>query len=88
MGIPNYFVKQSSVVDLAEVPWHMFTMKVLNYLLFVLVKQFFSNSKEKMDDGRHGISRVMSCPVRQNTVFVTGRATKRRRKRYQSVKQR
>lgn len=49
MGIPTYFVKQSSVVDLAEVPWHMFTMKVLNYLLFVLVKQFFSSSKEKMD---------------------------------------
>ena len=49
LGIPAYFAKQNSVVELSEVPWHMFTMKVFNYLLFILVKQFFSNSKEKMD---------------------------------------
>lgn len=48
MGIPTYFVEQSSVVDLAEVPWQMFTMKLLNYLLFALVKQLFGKSKEKM----------------------------------------
>lgn len=48
MGIPTYVLKQRSVIDLAEVPWQMFTMKLLNYLLFALVKQLFRKSKEKI----------------------------------------
>ena len=48
MEIPTYLLKQSSVIDLSEMPWQMFTMKMLNYLLFSFVKQFSDKSKGKM----------------------------------------
>lgn len=46
--VPSYIQKQHSVVNLSDIPWHMFTMKLLTYILLSVIKQFFGNSKKAL----------------------------------------
>lgn len=46
--VPSYIQKQHSVVNLSDIPWHMFTMKLLTYILLSIIKQFFGNSKKAL----------------------------------------
>lgn len=48
LSVPSYIQKQRSVVNLSDIPWHMFTMKLLTYMLLSIVKQFFGNSKKAL----------------------------------------
>lgn len=48
LSVPSYIQKQSSVVSLSDIPWHMFTMKLLTYILLSIIKQFFGNSKKAL----------------------------------------
>ncbi len=41
--------KESSVVSLSDIPWQVMTMKLLTFVLFTVIKQFFGSSKKKMD---------------------------------------
>lgn len=45
LSVPMYIQKQQSVVNLSDIPWHMFTMKLMTYILLAVIKQFFGNSK-------------------------------------------
>ncbi len=48
LSVPSHIQKQHSVVNLSDIPWHMFTMKLLTYILLSIVKQFFGNSKKAL----------------------------------------
>lgn len=48
LNIPSYVQKNDSVVNLADIPWHMFTMKLLTYIILSVVKQYFGNSKKSI----------------------------------------
>ncbi len=50
LEIPSYFMEQTSIVNLSEIPWHMLTMKLLTYILFVMVKQISNKSKKRMSN--------------------------------------
>lgn len=48
LNVPSYMQKKYSFVNLSDIPWHMFTMKLSTYILLSIVKQFFGNSKKAM----------------------------------------
>lgn len=50
LSIPAYIGEQSSVVKLSDIPWHIFTMKLLTYILFAMIKQFFGHSKKTVNN--------------------------------------
>lgn len=39
----------NSVVSLSDIPWQMLTMKLLTFVLFAVIKQFFGSSEKRMD---------------------------------------
>lgn len=45
-----YINRRDSFVSLADIPWYVFTIKLLMYVLFNIIKQFFKFSKKKMDN--------------------------------------
>lgn len=47
--VPAYIQKQHTVVNLSDIPWHMFTMKLLTYIILSVVKQCFGKSKKRLD---------------------------------------
>lgn len=47
--VPAYIQKKSMVVNLSDIPWHIFTMKLLTYIILSVVKQCFGKSKKRMD---------------------------------------
>ena len=47
--VPAYIQKQNTVVNLSDIPWHMFTMKLLNYIILSVIKQCFGKSKSRLD---------------------------------------
>jgi len=49
LSLPTYVDEQYSLIHLSDIPWQMFTMKLLTYVLFVIIKQFFGLSKKTMD---------------------------------------
>lgn len=50
LGVPVYVKEQNSLINLSDIPWQMFTMKLLTYVLFITIKQFFGLSKKTMSD--------------------------------------
>lgn len=50
LNVPLYISEKYSFVSLSDIPWHMFTMKLLTYVLFSILKQFFGSSKKTIDD--------------------------------------
>lgn len=43
LSIPWNTNQKNSVVNLSKIPWHIFTMKLLNFILLSIIKQFFGN---------------------------------------------
>lgn len=41
--------KENSVVSLSDIPWQVLTMKLLTFVLFAVIKQFFGSSEKRMD---------------------------------------
>ena len=48
-GTSAYMENQNSVICLSDIPWQIFTMKLLTFVLFAIIKQFFGLSKKTMD---------------------------------------
>lgn len=48
LEIPVIILRNTSVLALSEIPWQMFTMKLLQYILFSIVKRFSYRQKQKM----------------------------------------
>lgn len=40
---------EDSIIRLADIPWQIFTMKLLNFVIFAVIKQFFGLSKKIMN---------------------------------------
>ncbi len=49
LSIPTYVQEGNSVVNLSDIPWHIFSMKLLTYILFSIIKQFFGCPKRVID---------------------------------------
>lgn len=41
--------EENSVVSLSDIPWQILTMKLLTFVLFTVIKQFFGSSEKRMD---------------------------------------
>lgn len=50
LELPAFIMKQNTVVELSNIPWHIFTMKLLTYMIFTIFKQFSVKSKKHMDE--------------------------------------
>ncbi len=50
LGIPSYFLEQTSIINLSEIPWQMLAMKLLTYILVAIIKQFSNKSKMRMNN--------------------------------------
>lgn len=50
LNVPLYISEKYSFVSLSDIPWHMFTMKLLTYVLLLILKQFFGSPKKTIDD--------------------------------------
>lgn len=50
LNVPVYIQKEQSVTNLSDIPWHMFTMKLLTYIILSAIKQYFGNSKKSMSN--------------------------------------
>ncbi|PXV95628.1 GHKL domain-containing protein [Lachnotalea glycerini] len=48
LKIPSYFVKQTSFMELTDITWQVLKMKLLTYILFTILKQVSSKSKNKL----------------------------------------
>lgn len=59
LSVPIYIQNQHSVVNLSSIPWHMFTMKLLTYILLSITKQCFGHS-----------NKVMSSKLFLNYLFI------------------
>lgn len=51
LSIPVFMEKQESVVNLSDIPWHFFTMKLLTYILLTIIKQIYGNLKQGVEGG-------------------------------------
>lgn len=49
LNIPAYFQGKSSVTSLATMPWQFFTLKLLTYIIFLIVKQIPKSTKKRMN---------------------------------------
>lgn len=49
LSIPLLIQEHNSVVDLSEIPWHMFSMKLLTFTILSVIKQYFGRSKKVVD---------------------------------------
>ncbi len=47
-GKSAYMENQNSIISLSDIPWQIFTMKLLTFTLFTIIKQFFGLSKKIM----------------------------------------
>lgn len=50
LSLPMYVNEQYSLIRLSDIPWQMFTMKLLTYVLFTVIKQFFGTSKDTINN--------------------------------------
>ncbi|TCL57603.1 GHKL domain-containing protein [Kineothrix alysoides] len=50
LEIPSYFLEQTSIISLSEIPWQVLAMKLLTYILVVIIKQFSNKSRNRMDN--------------------------------------
>ncbi len=50
LSIPLLIQEQNSVVNLSEIPWHMFSMKLLTFTILSVIKQYFGRSKKVVDN--------------------------------------
>jgi len=49
LNIPAIFQGKSSITSLATMPWQFFTLKLLTYILFLIVKQIPKSTKKRMN---------------------------------------
>lgn len=52
INIPSYIDKSSGTVNFAEIPWYILAMKLLTYVIFSMIKQFYGNSKKSIRSNR------------------------------------
>lgn len=50
LSLPLHIEEQRSLISLSDIPWYMFTMKLLTYVVFSIIKQFFGKAKRIMDN--------------------------------------
>lgn len=50
LSIPRHMQMQNSVVDLSDIPWYIFAMKLLTYILLAIIKQYFGRSKNAISN--------------------------------------
>lgn len=50
LSIPSYFLKETSFLDFTEIPWQIFTMKLLTYIILAIIKQFSHKSKSRINN--------------------------------------
>ncbi|RKI26562.1 GHKL domain-containing protein [bacterium 1xD8-6] len=50
LSLPLYIDEQYSLIHLSDIPWQLFTMKLLTYVLFVIIKRFFRTSKNTINN--------------------------------------
>lgn len=50
LSVPVYIKEQNSLVSLSDIPWQMFAMKLLTFVLFAIIKQFFGSSKKILNN--------------------------------------
>ena len=55
INMPAYISRRSGTANFMEIPWYIFAMKLLTYVMFALIKQFYGDSKR---------------PIKSNRVFV------------------
>lgn len=49
LEIPNFILGENGTVDLSQMPWHLFTLKLLTYFICNIFKQFSHKSETRMD---------------------------------------
>ncbi len=68
LSLPIYIDEQYSLIRLSDIPWQMFTMKLLTYALFTVIKQFFGTSKKTIN---HKIFLYYLCiPIASITIML------------------
>ncbi len=50
LNIPTYMKEHNSLISLSDIPWQMFAMKLLTYILLAIIKQFFAPFKKGMSN--------------------------------------
>lgn len=49
LHIPFYFHNQNSFIYLAEIPWYLFSIKLLTYIILIIIKQFTTHPQKLID---------------------------------------
>lgn len=49
-GLSAHMLSGRSMVRLSDVPWQIFTMKLLTFVIMTVIKQCFGNSRKKLDN--------------------------------------
>lgn len=49
LSIPAYFLKKNITFDLSSMPWQVFALKLLTFILFMIAKQIPKGTKRRMD---------------------------------------
>ena len=52
INMPSYIERRSGTADFMEIPWYIFAMKLLTYIMFAVIKQFYGNSKRPIKSNR------------------------------------
>lgn len=55
LGLPAYIMQQHSIINISSMPWHVFTLKLLTYIICNIFKQISKKSHKRMD------SKVFLC---------------------------
>lgn len=49
LGVSAYVKEHNGVICLSDIPWQLFTIKLLKYVIFAVIIQFFGSSKKTMN---------------------------------------
>lgn len=52
INIPTYINKSSGTVNFMEIPWYIFAMKLMTYVMLAVIKQFYGNAKRHIKSNR------------------------------------
>ena len=72
LNLPAYLFHSSSVANLSTIPWQIFTLKLLTYLICCLYKQTSVKSAARMDRKIFVYSNRMHCNDATHILFWSG----------------
>ena len=72
LNLPAYLFHSSSVANLSTIPWQIFTLKLLTYLICCLYKQTSVKSAARMDRMLFVYSNRMHCNDATHILFWSG----------------